>query len=35
VQVLAAVVIPETYQQYLERAIMMILVKKTLIKISL
>jgi hypothetical protein len=33
--VLVAVVIPETCQQYLGRAILAILVKKTLIEISL
>jgi hypothetical protein len=35
VRVLEAVVIPETGQQYLRRAILKILVKKTLIEISL
>jgi hypothetical protein len=35
VRVLVAVVIPKTCQQYLERAILKILLKKTLIEISL
>jgi hypothetical protein len=35
VRVLVAVVIPETYQQYLGRVILKILVKKTLIESSL
>jgi hypothetical protein len=35
VRVLVAVMIPETCQQYLRRAILKILMKKTLIEISL